>query len=279
MADAPQVTYASPWLVSNQQSRQSALSPQREWEGALQVHHQGAHDSNTRRTILGLRRHNFAILCSLALILLGATVGGSVGGAAVVQKKSEVYVHPPQLRGALLVGGAEYETDTTHNRTCNPSRQGSNTSEESSTARPSLSASSNLPSLSAPLDVISSTVSSNANAAYTPRPPASVTKIDTSCPSDLILRSWTGDTYTCSPTTDINGKGDITGLVAYTVQACVDACSTLNRVQSAKTCVAVAVNQMLAGDYTKQGANCFLKNITGPTHPGNTGATFLVLNK
>ena len=38
--------------------------------------------------ILGLRRRNFWILVALAIVLVGATIGGSIGGVLAVQNKS-----------------------------------------------------------------------------------------------------------------------------------------------------------------------------------------------
>lgn len=167
----------------------------------------------------------------------------------------------------------DYRTDKMSNRNSSPSLQTSNAPQDPASTPASSQASSITPSTA-----LSSAISPNSNAAYTPLPPSSVPRIDTSCPYNLRLKSWTNDTYTCAQLTDVNAVGDITGLIAYTVQACVDACSSLNRVQSAKVCVAVAVNDMLAGDYAKQGANCFLKNITEPK-TGNTGVTLAVLDQ
>lgn len=43
-----------------------------------------------QRTILGLRRRNFWILIGIALVVLAATIGGSVGGALAVKNSSYV---------------------------------------------------------------------------------------------------------------------------------------------------------------------------------------------
>ena len=42
----------------------------------------------TQATILGIRRRNFWILVALAVILVGATIGGSVGGSLAVRGTS-----------------------------------------------------------------------------------------------------------------------------------------------------------------------------------------------
>ena len=40
------------------------------------------------RKIFGIRRRNFWILVSLAIVLVGATIGGSIGGVLAVQNKA-----------------------------------------------------------------------------------------------------------------------------------------------------------------------------------------------
>lgn len=102
MADAPQVAYAGPWPEADRRHQPPALSPEHKWEDAPQAHH-GAYSPTTEKKILGLRRRNFWILCLLALILVGAIVGGSVGGVAAVQKKNDGYVQSLQFRTASSV--------------------------------------------------------------------------------------------------------------------------------------------------------------------------------
>jgi hypothetical protein len=73
-------------------------------------------------------------------------------------------------------------------------------------------------------------------------------------------------------------KGDITGFVAYTLQQCIDACSTYNEVMANNTCQAVVLGEGLASDYrVNKGANSWLKNMAGPSVTFK-GSTFARLN-
>jgi hypothetical protein len=94
--------------------------------------------------------------------------------------------------------------------------------------------------------------------------PESVAELDISCPESLT--DYNDKPYDCVTGTNILMKGDITGFVAYTVQQCIDACSTFNQVAGNTTCKAVVIGKALSTDYkTNKGANCWLKNIAGPT--------------
>jgi hypothetical protein len=72
--------------------------------------------------------------------------------------------------------------------------------------------------------------------------------------------------------------GDITGITAYSLQQCVDACSTMNEVEGTTKCRAVALSQALSDEYGhNRGANCWLKNVTEP-RAGRAKLTVAVLN-
>jgi len=60
---------------------------------------------------------------------------------------------------------------------------------------------------------------------------------------------------------------DRVGIVAYTIFDCMEACSQYNRFNGRNTCQAVTFNAALGRAYASQGANCWLKNATGPS-PG-----------
>lgn len=83
MADAPQIANAGPWPQAVQSHHQhSALSPDHKWQDNLQ-----APEQRSPRAILGLRRHDFWVLCLIAIILAVGIVGGSIGGVAAVRAK------------------------------------------------------------------------------------------------------------------------------------------------------------------------------------------------
>ncbi|KAH7080893.1 hypothetical protein FB567DRAFT_115092 [Paraphoma chrysanthemicola] len=127
---------------------------------------------------------------------------------------------------------------------------------------------------SIPLASASATPSSSS--LYIPPPASSVLAIDISCPS--ILEAYNGKGYRCFKDTDINSIGDITGITAYSLQQCVDACSTMNEVAGTTRCRAVALSQALSDEYGhNRGANCWLKNVTEP-RAGRPKLTVAVLN-
>lgn len=71
--------------------------------------------------------------------------------------------------------------------------------------------------------------------------------------------------YNCFASIDIRWVGDITGIYAYTLQQCIDACSTMNEVAGEIRCVAAAIGEDISGDYQlNKGANCWLKSRTDP---------------
>jgi hypothetical protein len=101
--------------------------------------------------------------------------------------------------------------------------------------------------------------------------PAEVAKIDVACPQ--TLQDYNRKPYECDHDRTIppqaGGAGDITGMVAYKLQQCVDACSTYNKVANNTTCRAVVLISYLRASYLgNQGANCWLKK----TGEGDTKA-------
>jgi hypothetical protein len=63
---------------------------------------------------------------------------------------------------------------------------------------------------------------------------------------------------------EAGAAGDLTGMVAYTLQQCVDACGTYNQVAGNTTCRAVVLISYLRDSYFgNKGANCWLKKTSG----------------
>jgi hypothetical protein len=89
---------------------------------------------------------------------------------------------------------------------------------------------------------------------------------------------WNKKSYDCFEGRNIWGRGDITGIVAYNMQQCIDACATFNAMGGMK-CAAVLLVRDLAKDYgTNKGAYCWLKNVTTPLDPTPmSGVMFAVL--
>lgn len=71
--------------------------------------------------------------------------------------------------------------------------------------------------------------------------------------------SWKGDVFNCQDHQNMPGN-DIVGVIAYTLQACIDACSTVNYLQGDGTCVALVLSRDMKTSYESNfGANCWLK--------------------
>ncbi|KAF2826897.1 hypothetical protein CC86DRAFT_416645 [Ophiobolus disseminans] len=87
MANAPQVAHAPPYPEYNphghDQIYQLALSPDPTLAAVQARHHEAPNK------IFGLRRRNFWMLATLAIILVAVTIGGSVGGVMAVQNKDQ----------------------------------------------------------------------------------------------------------------------------------------------------------------------------------------------
>ncbi|KAI8932929.1 hypothetical protein NX059_010400 [Plenodomus lindquistii] len=108
---------------------------------------------------------------------------------------------------------------------------------------------------------------------YTPLPPSAVTSINITCPERL--RSYDGGIYDCVEEYNAKWVGDITGVLAYTLQQCVDACTTYNKMQGTGKCTAVVLDRNMAQKYAaNNGATCWLKNMSDPaqSYPNTTMA-------
>jgi hypothetical protein len=72
-----------------------------------------------------------------------------------------------------------------------------------------------------------------------------------------------GETYDCNEQRDFV-QNDITGIIAYSLSACIDACTTFNLVNAnvdVPGCKAAVLSSNLKNSYnTNKGANCWLKN-------------------
>lgn len=268
VADAPEVAHAEPCPEAIQSHPRSALPHGAKWVNDPQDSHYVATGSSPPKMVLGLRRRNVCIICVITFLLVGAIIGGSVGGIAAVQNKNVGYASTPQSAN-ILRHSDEGRNAKSSNR-ANAPPQACITSFNPMSSRiiesptPGLSHTTASGVSSSSHEIAFSTTASDPFSRYTPQAPSSVYMIETACLYNR-LRSFSGDTFDCNYDTDINQFGDLTALVAYTPQTCVDACSKLNEMTGTSACKAVTVVETLAAEYVTQGANCFLKNTTGPS--------------
>jgi hypothetical protein len=105
--------------------------------------------------------------------------------------------------------------------------------------------------------------SSSASSPYIPPRPTDVSFIDVSCP-DPPVTGWDNKHYNCTKLSGIQGS-DLTGISAYSIQQCIDACSTYNSIAGEDKCKAVVLNRNLKNMYTEnKGGNCWLKSDVKP---------------
>ncbi|KAF2738591.1 hypothetical protein EJ04DRAFT_40912 [Polyplosphaeria fusca] len=105
-------------------------------------------------------------------------------------------------------------------------------------------------------------------AVFVPPRPMSLSLVASFCPTatstshpNPIMSSLQGEVfYKCFNETFID-HGDITGIIALDMFACIDACTTWNLVHNDTECLGVTMSPDLNKTYvTNRGANCWLKN-------------------
>ncbi|KAF2448904.1 hypothetical protein P171DRAFT_428895 [Karstenula rhodostoma CBS 690.94] len=221
-ASAPGVHYVAPQYYGEQHQPLPSKS-----EYALV----GSEDRSAPESspmICGVRRSTFWLAIILGVVVVAAAVGGGVGGSlAVSNAKSDAQSSNPV---------SARETVTVTATVCSASG-----SEPTSTSI------------------------SEDDPPYVPREPWRVNSINGSCPSPIIQNTHvderSDDRYNCRESTDMGGY-DIMWFTAYTLQACVDACSTYNDANMTTTpCKGVALAlDMRQQYYENGGANCWLKS-------------------
>ncbi|OAL48512.1 hypothetical protein IQ07DRAFT_632853 [Pyrenochaeta sp. DS3sAY3a] len=230
----PEVSY------SQEPEVQPSSLPQFAPGKAIQYEQPPAHPQPAAKPkILGLQRQTFLLVLVLVVVIIAATVGGGVGGSLAVQNARTKASSLGQTTTIISVFPS--------------SSQGS----ASITDILSTSATSSAPSSSVSV--------------YYPPAPSLVALVNSSCPASGKITVEVLDefaTYSCTEKTDFIGN-DITGLVAYTLVQCLEACGQANRVQGGGTCVAVVHSPMLNIQYARFGANCFLKKATAPQRPND----------
>src|SRR4051812_23963783 len=78
---------------------------------------------------------------------------------------------------------------------------------------------------------------------YVPLSPTAIARVDNSCPaSNGKLMSFKGETFTCYGNRDVGGN-NLAGFISYTLQTCIDACSTYNIIlqQGGQKCLGVVM--------------------------------------
>lgn len=102
---------------------------------------------------------------------------------------------------------------------------------------------------------------------YIPATPETIQTLEDGCNElDSTERTTArGQTYRYS-CFNIYTAGDLASIFVYSLEACVEACSSMNfyatkydQAQGSKTCIHIAYNTLLAGTLGIQFANCWLK--------------------
>jgi hypothetical protein len=96
MADGPQVVQTDEFPESYKNDKTQAAPFYDHAQPHMVNGHDHApyeHDAQSKHaTILGLRRRNFWILTAFAIVILGATIGGSIGGSLAVRNKRSTFL-------------------------------------------------------------------------------------------------------------------------------------------------------------------------------------------
>ncbi|KAI1514786.1 hypothetical protein Ptr86124_006109 [Pyrenophora tritici-repentis] len=222
-------------LSSNPPSR----SDQSEYNGTLEI------PAEMWRKVFAHRRRNFWILCSLSIVIVGALVGGSIGGALFVQDKAD--------KAAAAASSTALATPTS---TASASPTNSGQDEDAYTARP-FGAVQSINTTCPSTLLVSSQLEGKT--------------------SDISSRY----TYSCLDSTNILVL-NLMSFTAYTLEQCVDACSQYNAMKNDMntTCKATVINSDFRKNYESGiGANCWLKGGVGSASTAKTGYTAAVLKE
>lgn len=102
------------------------------------------------------------------------------------------------------------------------------------------------------------TMTASPSEAYVPIAPIDVPRIDNSCPRGVI-KSMQGERFKCMETTN-QGGDDWANISAYTIQDCINACSSMNVYAGNTTCFGVALSWAMRDTQRNYLlGNCFLK--------------------
>ncbi|CAE7174651.1 hypothetical protein P3342_007815 [Pyrenophora teres f. teres] len=214
-------------------------SDQSEYNGTLEI------PAEMWRKVFAHRRRNFWILCSLSIVMVGALVGGSIGGALFVQDKAN--------KAAATASSTVLVTPTS---AASASPTGSGQDNDAYMARP-FGAVQSINTTCPSTLLISSQLEGKT--------------------SDISGRY----TYSCLDSTNILDL-NLMSFTAYTLEQCVDACSQYNVIENGMntTCKAAVVNSDFRKNYESGiGANCWLKGGAGNASTGKTGYTAAVLKE
>jgi hypothetical protein len=225
------------------------------------------------------RRRNFWIIVVLSVVIVGALLGGSIGGALFIQNRSDAYVH-------LLL----FET-TVNDTTFRSAASAASASAASVAASLSQASSTPTSTSSSTLSTGSTGDDQDIGATYTARAFGAIQSINTTCPSTLLVSSQLEGKisdisgryrYNCLDNTNISGP-NLVAFTAYTLEQCVDSCSQYsamsNSTDGAK-CKAAVINAAFSKQYeSSNGANCWLKSGAGDASTGQGGYTAAVLQE
>ncbi|KAH7087552.1 hypothetical protein FB567DRAFT_548836 [Paraphoma chrysanthemicola] len=190
----------------------------------VQTYH-GSHAEITPR-IFGLRRQTFWLVLVLLAVVIAAAIGGGVGGSLAVQNaKLKAYAFAQATTAVSVTPSGVYSSASS----------GSPTSSSAASDR-----------------------------TYTPELPNNILRVNGTCNSYNRFQVTVDNAvweFSCNPGTDAGGN-DIAGLVAYTLQHCLESCIRTSALNYGQKCVGVVFSENLSLFYQKYRANCFLKTNT-----------------
>ncbi|KAI1612007.1 hypothetical protein EDD36DRAFT_465854 [Exophiala viscosa] len=237
---APQIQPAGTYVSSPYSPESNAYTPAPQYESPPST-------PNRRRSLLpcGLSILAYTILvAAVTAVIIGAAVGGGLGGAlASKSNKSAV--------GSS--GSSSTVTMTVTSAAATVTMTGTGTSSATSTA-------------------------TGAVKNYTPLLPSQVNTTALDCNDQSTLTSESGDQFQLNCNMNYGGN-DIVDFIAYTLDACIEACSSMNTVANATTCHGVMFNANMETVYAEDSGNCWLKSLMADpvvdTLPPSVGALLI----
>ena len=113
---------------------------------------------------------------------------------------------------------------------------------------------------------------------YSPLLPSQVNTTALDCNDQSTMTSTSGEQFQLHCNINYGGN-DIVDIIAYTLDACIEACSNMNTIANATTCHGIMFNANMEYVYAEDSGNCWLKSLmadpTTDSLPPSVGAVLL----
>ncbi|KAK4945592.1 hypothetical protein LTR10_015211 [Elasticomyces elasticus] len=236
---APQTQPAGTYVTSPYTPESNGYTPAPQYESKPST-------PDRRRGLLpcGLSLLAYTILvAAVTAIIIGAAVGGGLGGALASKSNKSTVGSGTATTATMTVTGA--------GATATMTATGTSSATSTSTGQVKN---------------------------YAPLLPAQVNTTALDCNDKSTITSATGEQFQLNCNINYGGN-DIINIIAYTLDACIEACSNLNTIANATTCHGIMFNGNMEFVVAEDNGNCWLKSLmaapTTDTLPPSVGAVLL----